>query len=53
MSISNKVEATEDWVINQSGDLADNVVQYLLDLDVDKGYNPVPIDLHIRINDKK
>ena len=52
VSVNDEVEVTEDWVINQSG-LADDVVQYILDLDVDKGFYPVPIDSGVKINDKK
>ena len=33
--------------------MADDVVQYIVDLDVDKGFYPVPIDSDVKINDKK
>ena len=46
-----ELEVTEDWVLNQSG-LADDVIQYIVDLDFENGFFPVPIDCEIKINDK-
>jgi hypothetical protein len=53
--LENVSEETEDWVINESGLLRNDVLQHLLDLDVDDGFYPAVPTIHkdAIINEKK